>query len=436
MIKLTDLREILHYVPRFREKVFVISIDGEIVEDENFATLILDIAVLRSLNIRVAIVHGASWQIKKLAEELHEPITNADGTGVTDAATLRVALTAANRLTHEIIEGLSANDLRAASSNAITAHPAGILQGVDHQFTGRVERVDTELLLTLLDKGIIPVLPPLGFDGDGKTYRVNSDSVALEIARALHSAKLIYITPRDGIVKGDRLLHHLSLNEAEDILKKSRGDLVPEMVSKLEHAIKAAKSGVHRVHIINGRVEEGLLAEVFSKEGIGTLIHANEYQAIRKAMKKDVSIILGLIKKSVENAELIKRSRVEIEKQLDDYYVFEMDRTPVACVAMHPYPAENKAELACLYVSPVHENEGIGRKLMNYVEIQARAKGCEELFCLSTQTFNYFQQKGGFVEGGIEDLPKERREKYEQTKRNSRILKKSLSAQPLSVGPA
>lgn len=244
----------------------------------------------------------------------------------------------------------------------------------------------------------------------------------------MHSAKLIYITPRDGITKGGKLLRHLSLNEAEDILKKNRNDLVVEMVSKLEHAVKAAKSGVHRVHIINGRVEEGLLAEVFSKEGIGTLIHANEYQAIRKAMKKDVSIILGLIKKSVENSELVKRTRMEIEKQLDDYYVFEMDRTPVACVALHAYPSENKAELACLYVSPLHENEGIGRKLMNYVEIQARARNCHELFCLSTQTFNYFQQKGGFVEGAVEDLPKERREKYGQEKRNSKVLKKSLSA--------
>lgn len=430
MIKPTDLREILHYVPRFREKVFVISIDGAIVEDENFANLLLDIAVLRSLNIHVVIVHGASHQIGALAKQLGQSVSNADGTGVTDAATLRLALTAANRLTHEIIEGLSANDLRAASSNAIIAHPAGILHGVDHQFTGRVERVDTELMETLLDRDIVPVIPPLGFDGDGKTFRVNSDSVALEVALALHAAKLIFLTPRDGISRGGELIRQLSIAEAEDLLKKHRSEVIADMVSKLEHACKAAKGGVHRVHIINGRVEEGLLAEVFSKEGIGTLIHANEYQAIRKAMKKDVRSILNLIKQPVENAEIVKRTRADVERQLGDYFVFEVDRNPIACVALHMFPEDKKAELACLFVSPVHENEGIGRKLMNYAEMQARDRGCQALFCLSTQAFNYFQQKGGFTDGGAEDLPKERRDKYEQSGRNSKVLKKSLLEPP------
>ena len=144
MIKLTDLREILRYVPSFREKLFVISIDGEIVEDEHFANILLDIALLRSLNIRVVIVHGASHQLRRLSEELGQPISNADGTGITDAATLRMVLTVANRLTHEILEGLASNDLRAACTNAVVAHPAGILRGVDMQFTGRVERIDDE----------------------------------------------------------------------------------------------------------------------------------------------------------------------------------------------------------------------------------------------------------------------------------------------------
>jgi amino-acid N-acetyltransferase len=152
-----------------------------------------------------------------------------------------------------------------------------------------------------------------------------------------------------------------------------------------------------------------------------------EYQAIRKAMKKDVRNILNLIKQSVENSELVKRTRLAVEKQLPDYFVFEVDRNPVACVALHLYPEDHKAELACLYVSPRHENEGIGQKLMTYVEMQAKEKGCHDLFCLSTQAFNYFQQKGGFVEGTTEYLPRDRREKYEQNGRNSKILKKSLA---------
>src|SRR6185369_6531870 len=182
-MKPTDLRGILQYVPRFREKTFVISIDGAIVTDENFANILLDVNVLRSLNVRVVIVHVAAAQIRALAQAEGIKASDLDGTGITDAETLKLSLTAANRLTHEILEGLSANDLRAASTNAVTAHPMGIIHGVDHLFTGKVEKVDTELLQTLLNQGITPVIPPLGFDGDGKTYRVNSDHVAASVAQ-------------------------------------------------------------------------------------------------------------------------------------------------------------------------------------------------------------------------------------------------------------
>src|SRR5437867_12187807 len=208
-VKPTDLRGILQYIPQFREKTFVLAVDGAIVTDENFANLLLDVAVLRSLNIRVVLVHGAAAQIKTLAEEQKSTPSDLAGRGVTDANTLRLALTAANRLTHEILEGLSANDLRAASTNAIIAHPAGIIQGVDHLFTGKVERVDTELLQTLLGQGIVPVLPPLGFDGDGKTYRVNSDSVAVALADTLKATQLIFITTQDGIFCQGRLILQL-----------------------------------------------------------------------------------------------------------------------------------------------------------------------------------------------------------------------------------
>ncbi|MCX6904020.1 MAG: amino-acid N-acetyltransferase, partial [Verrucomicrobia bacterium] len=183
-MKLTDLRGILQYIPRFREKTFILSIDGAVVTDENFANILLDIAVLRSLSIRVVIVHGASAQIKVLAEQQNLKPSDLEGSGITDAETLCLALTAANRLTHEILEGLSANDLRAVSTNAIIAHPLGILGGVDHLFTGKVERVDLEFLQNLLAQGIIPIIPPLGFDGDGHTYRVNSDTVAAAVAEA------------------------------------------------------------------------------------------------------------------------------------------------------------------------------------------------------------------------------------------------------------
>jgi amino-acid N-acetyltransferase len=425
-MKPTDLRGILQYIPQFREKTFILAVDGAIVTDENFATLLLDVAVLRSLNIRVVLVHGASAQIRALAEEKNMTPSDFDGSGITDAATLKLALTAANRLTHEILEGLSANDLRAASTNVITAHPVGIIQGVDQLFTGKVERVDTELLQSLLAQGVVPVIPPLGFDGDGKTYRVNSDGVAVAVAEALKAIKLIFITTQDGILVQGRLIRQMLVADLESVLALQKSDIAPEQLSKALHAVAACKAGVPRIHIINGRVDEGLLAEVFSNEGIGTLIYANDYQQIRRAMKKDVRAIQLLTKAAVESEELVKRTRAAIEKNLGDYFIFEIDKNPVACVALHVYPEQKKGELACLYVNPLHENRGIGRKLIQYVENKAREMNLTELLTLSTQAFTYFQSKGGFAEGTPDDLPPARREKYEQSGRNSKVLLKKL----------
>jgi amino-acid N-acetyltransferase len=425
-VKPTDLRGILQYIPRFRDRIFVLSVDGAIVTEENFANILTDIAVLRSLNIRVVLVHGAGAQIRILAQQQSVTPSDIAGSGITDAMTLQLALTAANRLSHEILEGLAAHDLRAVCPNAITAHPLGILHGVDHLFTGKVERVDTEMLLGLLQQGIIPVIPPLGFDGDGRTYRVNSDGVATALAEALKATKLIYITTQEGLFREGQLVKQMLASEVETVLSANKEAFGLEMASKAIHACAACRAGVPRVHIINGRIDESLLTELFSNEGIGTLIYANEYQQIRRALKKDIRHILQLTKTSVRNEELVRRTRPALEKQIGDYYLLEIDKHPVGCVALHTYPEYGKGEIACLYVRPSHENQGIGRKLVKFAEDRARELGLAELITLSTQAFTYFQSKGGFTEGTPDDLPPSRRDKYDASGRHSKVLIKRL----------
>jgi amino-acid N-acetyltransferase len=436
MLRLADLREILRYVPQYRDKTFVIALDGALVENDNFRNLLLDITLMRSLRIGVVLVHGAGHQIQKLAEQTGKTPSNIDGTGVTDAVTLQLALTAANRVTHEILEGLSATDLRGACTNAVVAHPAGILQGVDHQWTGRVERIDIPLLKGLVEHDVIPVVPPLGCDGEGYTYRLNSDAVAMELAKALGAAKLIYLSTVPGIVirsnkTGEETLErHLSVDEAELLLKRhakaDAGEILEPGPSKLANAIKALRGGVPRVHIIDGQVEEGLLGEVFSNEGIGTLVHLNEYQAIRRALKKDARGIFTLIRNAVENDELLPRTLGEIERTLSDYHVFDIDGSLAGCIALHQYPDQGKAEMACVCVSPKFENQGIGLRLMTFIENHARQLGFREMFCLSTQAINYFLQKGGFRPGDPDDLPATRRQRYDASGRKSKVLIKTL----------
>jgi amino-acid N-acetyltransferase len=363
-------------------------------------------------------------QIQELADARGITPSDLEGSGVTDPETLEVALTASNRLTHEILEGLNAADLRGAATNAVIAHPLGILKGIDHLHTGRVERIDVELLQTLLANGIVPVVAPLGMDGEGRTFRVNSDAVAVEIAKALSAVKLVYMTTSDGLVVDARVARQIAVGELQDALSKGR--VADAQASKARHAVAACQSGVPRVHVINGHVDDGLLAEVFSNEGIGTLVYANEYDQIRRARRSDVRAIAQLIHGSIEKEELAPRTRAMIERELGDYYIYEVDRNPIACVALHGYPDQRKAELACLYVRPSHENLGIGRKMAQFVEQKAREAGMETLLALSTQAFNYFQSKAGFVEGTPDDLPAERRARYDASGRRSKVLVKKL----------
>ncbi|MBP5759793.1 MAG: amino-acid N-acetyltransferase, partial [Verrucomicrobia bacterium] len=239
-MKPADLRGILKYVPQYRNKTFVIALDGVITESENFSNILLDVAVLCSLNIRVVLVHGISSQVKKITDTM-EGFTpsDLDGTGITDDQTLKVALIAANRCTHEILEGLTTADLRAVTCNGITAHPMGIIRGVDHQFTGKVERVDVEMFQTLLKDGIIPVAPPLGFDGEGNTYRVNSDNIAATLGIQLQAQKVIFVTSEDGLYCNGHVIGNIQSEDLHSKLNDPVNSWKPEQISKAQYAIQA-----------------------------------------------------------------------------------------------------------------------------------------------------------------------------------------------------
>lgn len=200
------------------------------------------------------------------------------------------------------------------------------------------------------------------------------------------------------------------------------------MLSKFEHGISACRNGVQRSHIIDGTQDEALLGEIFSNEGVGTMIYANEYEAIRQARQKDANVIRRLISPSVEAQQLVPRTRSEIAGRIGDFYVFEIDRNVVGCIGLKLYSGTSPltAELECLHVAEAHEHQGIGRKLMLFVEQRAREQGVERLLALSTQSFTFFQQKGGFREGDSTMLPSDRRSRYEQSGRRSKVLVKDL----------
>lgn len=422
----TELRGVLQYVPKFRDKFVVLCLDAAVVMHPNFANLLVDIAVMRSLNIQVGIVHGAGGEMDRIARESNLILSDLVGSGITDAVTLDIAVQASNRISQTILEGLASVDLKGAITNAVEAHPVGILKGIDHQFSGKIERVDSAFFHSLLQNNIIPVVPCITGNGQRALFRINSDQAAYSIAVNLNAIKIIFLTQDPGLVVNGELVKQISSSDVEELLGRPPVDLSPSMTSKLRFASRACKSGISRVHLINGTHDGDLLHEIFSPEGIGTLIYSNDYQQIRQATKVDVRALMAMTQAGVEADELIARSRKDIEEHIGDYYIFISNGQIVGCVAFHVEEGSQIGELAYLFVHPDHENQGIGKKLVKFVEEKARQKGLHSLVALSTQTFSYFVQKGGFIEGGPDDLPSRRKSKYFSSGRKSKVLIKHL----------
>lgn len=426
-IKPTDLRGILKYVPRFQDQIFVIAFDGSIVADENFPNILLDAAVLRSLGIKIVIVHGIGRQIEELAKLRQIPISDSQGTGVTDAATLDLAIRASSRVSHLVIEGLTQNGLKAALTNAVRAVPLGIIKGVDHQYTGRVDRIDKEFLSQLISSQVVPVLNPIGFDRDGRPLRINSDSLSAEIAEALHATKIIYFTPNEGLEINGKLKHEISAEALRAVIESKPESINEPMRSKAAHAIKAVENGTPRIHLIDGRLLDGLLNEIFSNEGVGTLIHGNEYQQIRQATRRDVRAIYNLTRQAVKREELVYRTQQAIEKNIEQFYVFEIDENIIACVSLQFYGDKPKyAEVGSLYVMPFYHHRGIGKKMVDYGCMMAKERGATTVIALSTQAFSFFTSVCGFEEAEKEVLPESRLKAYDDSGRNSKVMTRKL----------
>lgn len=427
-IKPTDLRGILQYVPRFHGQIFIIAIDGAIVADENVGNLLVDIAVLRSLGIKVVLVHGIGHQIVELSTTRNIPITNADGTGITDAATLDLAIRASSRVSHALVEGLTQNALKCASTNAVRALPLGIIRGVDQQFTGKVERIDRDFLTELIEKLIVPIVSPIGFGPDGKSLRVNSDLLAAELAEALHATKIIYLTPQAGLEIDGTIRRDISIEALRKLLETEPERVTESSLSKAQHAVKAIETGTPRVHILDGRVFDGLLNEIFSSDGVGSLVYGNDYQQIRKASKRDVRLIYNLTRAAVKREELLHRTQQAIEKNIDQFFVFEIDENIIACVTLYFYPDKPQlAEIGSLYVLPFYHNRGIGKKMVEYACLQAKERGVTGVIALSTQSFGFFSNVCGFEEATKEVLPEARLKIYEDSGRNAKVLVKALT---------
>ncbi|MBZ0092447.1 MAG: amino-acid N-acetyltransferase [Sulfuricellaceae bacterium] len=420
------------YIHAFRGKTFVIAFGGEVVSEGQFIALAHDLSLLNSLGVRLVLVHGVRPQIEEELTERGAAIRYTGGMRVTDDDALKCVKEAAGTVRVEIEALLSmglANspmagaDIRVASGNFVTAKPIGVLDGVDLQLTGEVRKIDVTAINRRLEQNDMVLLSPIGYSPTGEIFNLTLEDVATSAAIALDADKLIFLMDNNGVTDADGdLLRELTIAEASEILAAGR-DLPEDIGVYLPCAVRACRSGVARGHLINRHVDGALLQELFTHGGIGTMLSEAPLETIRKATIDDVGGVLKLLEPLEAEGVLVRRSRELLEMEIDRFWVLEYDGMIIGCAALYPFPEETAAELACLAIHANYRDGGRGELLLGHIEDYARKIRIRQLFVLTTRTAHWFIERG-FVEAGVEQLPKAKQGLYNYRRRSKVFMKK------------
>lgn len=421
------------YIHAFGGKTFVIAFGGEVLTEGQFISLAHDINLLNSLGVKLVLVHGARPQIEAGLAARKAQIHYVDGLRVTDETALISVKEAVGTVRVEIEALLSMGlasspmagaDIRVASGNFVTARPAGVRNGIDLMHTGEVRKIDADAIRSRLDHEEIVLLSPIGYSPTGEVFNVTLEDVALHCAIALDAEKLIFLMDTPGVLdEQGRLLKELTPESAEAVLA-GKTDLPEDVALYLPAGLRASRSGVARTHFISRHIDGAVLQELFTHDGIGTMLSEQRLETLRKATIEDVGGILGLIAPLEQEGILVRRNRERLEMEIDRFHVLLHDGVIIGCSALYPFAEEQMAELACLAVAPEFRNSGRGDVLLKSMESQARAAGCERLFVLTTRTAHWFVERG-FVETSLDALPKRRQDLY-NFRRRSKVFIKAL----------
>lgn len=421
-------REAAPYIHAFRGRTFVIYVSGEVIIEGRFPLLAQDIALLRSLGIHLVIVHGGRPQIESaLGDRKHESLL-IEGERVTDSAALACVIESNGKIRVEIESTLSiglhnspmsGSAIRVASGNFVAARPLGVLKGVDFLHTGRIRKIDAVGIRTLLETGSIVLLSAIGYSLTGETFNLKSQEVAAETAQAIGADKLIYITDTAdlGVRQFSWQAASQFLNEQTSLPQACRDALGP--------AIESCRRGkVRRAHLIDHRLDGGLLQELFSRDGIGVLINQDTYEDIRPALLDDIGGLIELIQPLEAQGVLIGRNREALELDIQHYAVIERDGMIVACSALYQHEG-HMTEMACLAVHPDYQRRGYGDRMLKYSEEQAKRRGSRQIYVLTTQTTHWFLERG-FNLGELADVPETRRSQTNPG-RGAKVFLKTLT---------
>jgi len=426
------LRSVAPYVHAFRGKTFVIAFPGELVVAGGLPVLAQDLSLLHAMGIRIVVVHGSRPQVEEQLALRHVEARFHNGLRITDPAALECAKEAAGELRLDIEAAFSQGlpntpmahaAIRVISGNFVTARPMGVIDGADLQLTGIVRKIAADTIHPILHAGGIVLLSPLGFSPTGEAFNLAMEDVAVAAAISLRAEKLIFLT-ETGLMSdaGGTEIRELSSHQAEAVLMANF--LPPDSTFYLQSAIKACNSGVSRAHMVPFATDGSVLLELFTHDGIGTMITYENLESLRGATIEDVGGILKLIEPLEADGTLVKRGRELIEREIDYFSVIEHDNVIFGCAALYPFPQEKMGEMACLTVNPEVQTQGDGERILKHIEARAREAGLTRLFVLTTRTSHWFLRRG-FVLASVDALPPDRQHMY-NWQRKSLVLIKNL----------
>ncbi|CAH4968385.1 Amino-acid acetyltransferase, partial [Escherichia coli] len=429
-------RHSVPYINTHRGKTFVIMLGGEAIEHENFSSIVNDIGLLHSLGIRLVVVYGARPQIDaNLAAHHHEPLYHKN-IRVTDAQTLELVKQAAGTLQLDITARLSMSlnntplqgaHINVVSGNFIIAQPLGVDDGVDYCHSGRIRRIDEDAIHRQLDSGAIVLMGPVAVSVTGESFNLTSEEIATQLAIKLKAEKMIGFCSSQGVTNDDGdIISELFPNEAQARVEaqEEKGDYNSGTVRFLRGAVKACRSGVRRCHLISYQEDGALLQELFSRDGIGTQIVMESAEQIRRATINDIGGILELIRPLEQQGILVRRSREQLEMEIDKFTIIQRDNTTIACAALYPFPEEKIGEMACVAVHPDYRSSSRGEVLLERIAAQAKQSGLSKLFVLTTRSIHWFQERG-FTPVDIDLLPESKKQLYNY-QRKSKVLMADL----------
>jgi amino-acid N-acetyltransferase len=431
-------RSVAPYIHAHRGKTFVVAIAGELIAAGKLATFAQDLALIHAMGIKVVLVHGFRPQVEEQLAAKGHVSRFSHGMRITDPVALDCAQEAAGQLRYEIEAAFSqglpntpmaGSQIRVVSGNFITARPVGIVDGVDFQHTGLVRKIDAPGIRRAVEFGALVMLSPFGFSPTGEAFNLSMEDVAASTAVALQADKLIYITevkgiPLDPSDPESDIDQELALADAEKLLASLPNPTQPtDTAFYLQHAVKASKNGVDRVHIVPFSVDGSILMESFTHDGVGTMIVDEKLESLREATSDDVGGVLQLIEPFEKDGTLVKRDRTEIERDIGHYTVIEHDGVIFGCAALYPYPEARTAEMAALTVSPHVQGQGDGERILKRIEQRAKSMGFDSIFVLTTRTMHWFIKRG-FQQVDADWLPEARKRKYNWDRRSQVLIKK------------